>query len=78
MIVKVLTRRLSARGEGISNESNRTAAHRVVSNNITPSIDTTHSYTGVGTLEVDTSLVWRTFTIDDTLGSTIRWSSIVS
>jgi len=56
----------------------RAAAHRVVIDHITPGIDATHSHTGIGTLEVDTGQAGGTLTVDDTLWSTVRRSTIVT
>ena len=51
--MKVLTRSLSAGGERISDKSLRTATDGIVSHDVTASVDTTDSDTGVGALQVD-------------------------
>ena len=78
IIVKVLTRPLSTGGERVSNKTLRTATDRIVSHDITSSVDTTHSNTGVRTLQVDTGQGGGTLADDNALRATPGRSSEIS
>ena len=76
--MEVLTRSLSAGGERISDKSLRTATDWIVSHDVTASVDTTDSDTGVGALQVDAGQTGGALTVDDTLWSAARRGSKVS
>ena len=76
--LKVLTRSLSAGGERISDKTVRTAADGIVSHHVAPGVDTTHSDTGVGALQVDAGQAGGALAVNNTLGSAVGRSSEVS
>ena len=55
--------------DGVSCVSQQTGAHWLMSVGVADSIDTTHSWTGVNTLVVDTSSIGWTVCVEDTLWS---------
>ena len=75
---KVLTRLAATGREWVSYVTLRTAADWVVTDNVTLGVNTAHSHTWVGTLEVDTGKCWGTFTVNHTLRSACRRGAIVA